>query len=70
MVSNLYKYELINSKELDTLSRLLNSKYKKKDFSNYYNVKEMSVVNGILAESLVEKLNKNGKNFYNMYFMI
>lgn len=32
MVSNLYKYELINSKELDTLSRLLNSKYKKRIF--------------------------------------
>lgn len=70
MTLNLYKYKLINSKELDKLSRLINSKYRNKELCNYYNVKEMSVINGILAENLVEKLNKNGKKIYSMYFMI
>ena len=40
------------------------------NFPSCYSVKEMSVINGIFAESLITKLNKKGEKIYSKYFMI
>lgn len=71
MAINLYKYKLISNEELNDLIKLISDRYMiNSNFPSCYSVKEMSVINGIFAESLITKLNKKGEKIYSKYFMI
>lgn len=70
MIMNLFEYKMISKEEKDILIYLLNTKFVNKNFPTEVSVKEISIINGILNQRVMEILNEEGRKSFCRYYMI
>ncbi len=70
MIMNLFEYKMISEEVKDKFINSLNNKFINKDFLSEVSVKEISIINGILNEKIIEILNEEGKRLFYRYYMI